>query len=451
MYKGLVSRFKDKRDFGHLMQIAGSFIFRAGAVLISFLSVRFAVKELAAEEYGVWLTIYSVASWIFLLDGGLGNGLKNKLTESLVQKDDIRSRSLVSTAYFGIAFLMFAFVAIIMLCSVWIDFGRFFNVSDSLVEATKWCFLLVVVNICVKFIFDLINSIFLAYQRAAYVHLMTFLSSLLTYLLLVFVLPVLEVQRLIFFGLVMTGGPLLFYLGTNIYFFYTEYKLIRPSFPFFKKEFLSDLLNLGLKFFVIQISVLIIFSSDNFIIVQLFGPESVTAYNLAYKLYSAFTIVWAIILTPYWTAFTDAYHRDDIAWIRQSVARLIKVWLLLLLGVIVVTVFVDDLYRLWLGEDPIVIEKRISISMALFIILSTFTNIYVYVINGVGKIKLQLISSIIIGVLNIPLSILFAKYFGLGVSGIMYATCFCVGLTPIINYIQYKKIVLKTDQGIWGK
>ena len=49
--------------------------------------------------------------------------------------------------------------------------------------------------------------------------------------------------------------------------------------------------------------------------------------------------------------------------------------------------------------------------------------IFVNFINGVGKIRLQLITASISIIINIPLSILFVRTFGMGIEGIVLATC----------------------------
>jgi Na+-driven multidrug efflux pump len=54
-------------------------------------------------------------------------------------------------------------------------------------------------------------------------------------------------------------------------------------------------------------------------------------------------------------------------------------------------------------------------------------------------------------VINIPLSILFAKTFNLGSSGVILATVVCQLLHLIYLPIQYKKIVANEAFGIWGK
>jgi Na+-driven multidrug efflux pump len=87
--------------------------------------------------------------------------------------------------------------------------------------------------------------------------------------------------------------------------------------------------------------------------------------------------------------------------------------------------------------------------MALFVLLITFNMIYVNFINGVGKIKLQLVTALISMTINIPLSIYFGKYLGWGSPGVILATCFCMGYSVILRPIQYFKIINNSAKGIW--
>jgi Na+-driven multidrug efflux pump len=77
--------------------------------------------------------------------------------------------------------------------------------------------------------------------------------------------------------------------------------------------------------------------------------------------------------------------------------------------------------------------------------------IYVNFINGVGKIKLQLYTSIITMIINIPLSIFFGKYLGWGPAGVVLATCCSLIYAVILRPIQYFKIINNTAKGIWNK
>jgi Na+-driven multidrug efflux pump len=56
--------------------------------------------------------------------------------------------------------------------------------------------------------------------------------------------------------------------------------------------------------------------------------------------------------------------------------------------------------------------------------------------NGAGIIKLQLFVAALGAILNIPLSVIFAKYCDMGIFGIKLATLLCAMLTSIAMPIQ---------------
>ena len=54
-----------------------SFFNKIIAIVISFALVPITVNYLDQEQYGIWLTITSIVSWISFFDLGLGHGFKN--------------------------------------------------------------------------------------------------------------------------------------------------------------------------------------------------------------------------------------------------------------------------------------------------------------------------------------------------------------------------------------
>jgi Na+-driven multidrug efflux pump len=71
-------------------------------------------------------------------------------------------------------------------------------------------------------------------------------------------------------------------------------------------------------------------------------------------------------------------------------------------------------------------------------------------INGVGKVKLQMYTSIIGAVLFILLAILLIKHTDLGIAGLVIASIISNFNGIIIAPIQYKKIINKKAKGIWN-
>ena len=64
-----------------------SFFVKGFGIFISLLVVPVTIKFLNPTEYGIWLTLNSILLWINTFDIGLGNGLRNKLSEAFADND----------------------------------------------------------------------------------------------------------------------------------------------------------------------------------------------------------------------------------------------------------------------------------------------------------------------------------------------------------------------------
>jgi Na+-driven multidrug efflux pump len=109
-----------------------------------------------------------------------------------------------------------------------------------------------------------------------------------------------------------------------------------------------------------------------------------------------------------------------------------------------------NVYLFWVGPS-IEIPASLSIAMACYVIVSNWNNIYASFINGTGKIRLQLYSALAIGIVNIPLSILLGKYMGLGITGVVSASCICLCVSALWSPVQSFKLMNKTAAGIWAE
>ena len=211
---------------------------------------------------------------------------------------------------------------------------------------------------------------------------------------------------------------------------------------------LRNLMSLGIKFFVIQIAAIIFYQTNNIIIAQLFGPEEVTPYSIAYQYFSIATFTFVTILTPYWSAFTDAFAREELDWIRKVMRNLRLLWLGLLVFVIILFFCSEWIIELWVG-DNVTVNKGLYLVIAIYILINAYLGIYSHFQNGVGKVMIQFYMAFGLAIFHIPLAIYFSKQFG--IMGIMFSTIIFGILQIFIFHRQYVKIINHTDTGIWAK
>ena len=296
---------------------------------------------------------------------------------------------------------------------------------------------------------NLITTIYTADQHHSIQGKVQFIVQAIS-LLVIWILTKISDSSLLVFGTVFSAIPVLILVFLNVFAFNKRYKDYKPRFQLWRKEYLKDIMGIGFHFFVIQIAALILFSTDNFIISKLFTPAEVVPYNIAYKYFSIVTMVYTIIVTPFWSTFTEAYTRKDFEWIKNSVKNVQKIWFFIPPGLIIMIFISDWFYNFWVG-DSVIVPLSLSVAMAFFVFVLTFNLIYVFFINGVGKIKIQFITSIVVMIINIPLSVLFSKTFDWGVTGVILASIVCLLSSVILFPIQYKKIINNRAEGIWNK
>lgn len=423
-----------------------TFVHRALAIGLSLLLVPLTINFLGIEQYGIWMVILSVMTWVTFFDIGLGHGLRNKLAEALAANDVSLARKYVSTACLAISLIAFMFFAILAFALPFAPWNKIFNTTAvSNLELAKIVFV-TGTFVLLNFILLLSNQIFYAYQKASFAALHPVLLNFFALIALV-VLTHYAPGNLLYlalsYGLSMTLSSLLL-----LSYLFKKHSEIMPSVKYIDLTKLKEVTSLGVKFFIIQMAVLIIFATDNMIITQVLGPEYVTPYAVVFKLFSIITIGHTILVTPLWSAYTDAYTKGDIVWIRSTLKKLNLLMIPIIVAVFLLTVFAKDMINIWIGPD-IEFPHLLVVLMGLFVVVSVWSNIYAYFVNGTGKIEIQMYSAILGGLINIPLSIYFAKYLTMGLSGVILGTICSLLLFAIIGPIQsfyiIKQLAVRKD------
>jgi O-antigen/teichoic acid export membrane protein len=99
--------------------------------------------------------------------------------------------------------------------------------------------------------------------------------------------------------------------------------------------------------------------------------------------------------------------------------------------------------------DQVKVSFWLSAAIVTYIIANAWCTIFSVFLNGVGKLKLQLYSSIIGALINIPLAIFLGKQ--IGIIGVVLSTLILAVGNAFWSPVQYKKIMNNTARGIWNE
>ena len=434
------SKSRDKNLF---KEISFAFLFKVSSILISLFLVPLLIGMLGDERYGIWATLLSFSSWILFLDIGIGNGLRNKLTQALAVGKINEARGYVSTAYFTLSGIVLILMCIILIIYPLINYQTVFNTSFIPASELGMSFIIVVLSILLNFVLSLVNQLFNAVQRNSLTAAIPLFVNILFISFLIFLKKYGEVD-LVRISQLYSLSILIASISVTFLFFKNHAEL-RPTFSFFNKEQAKEITNLGGKFFFIQFATVVIFATDNIIITQLFSPADVTPYSVVRQLFGILNMVAILILGPLWSAFTEAFTKSDFIWIKRKLKILNLLILPLILIVFILFIFSDAIIKIWIGTD-IIVDVKVKALMGVFVIISVWNNIYSFFLNGISRTKEQIITAIIGLVINIPLSVIFAKYFGLGPAGVILATIVSLSFFAIVGPITTYKLLKKSNK-----
>lgn len=430
-----------------IKNILMSFGVKSGSILVGLVLIPLTINYIDAVQYGIWLTISSVVSWMNFFDIGMGNGLRNKLAAALALEEYDNARKYISTTYATLIIVATCLFILFCIVNSFVDWRGFLNIPSSVQENISLIVFAVAAAFCIQFIAQLINTVLTAIHEPAMAGVIAFLGQIML-LVAVIVLKYTVKADLLVLVIVLTCVPIIVLLIASIVLYNGKLKYLAPSLRKIDFHCAKSILNVGGIFFLIQIGTLIVFQTNNLIITKVIGPEAVTQFNVSYKLYSVIIMLFSIIMTPYWSAFTDAYAKNDFAWMRNSMNKLRKIWYLLSLIIIPLLVLSSStIFKLWLG-NTVSIPLSLAVAMGAYTICFNCVSLNCFFLNGLGKLRIQLLLYIITCVLNIPLGVFLGKI--AGVTGVVLSNVLTLTFMIIVLWIQVNKILNNRAIGIWN-
>ena len=194
--------------------------------------------------------------------------------------------------------------------------------------------------------------------------------------------------------------------------------------------------------------MIFIFQIINIIISREIGPDAVTEYNIAYKYFALLYTIFIIILTPFWSAFTDAYNRNDYSWMTRTMKALEYMWIGFAIIGVLMLIFARYVYIVWVGTN-VEISPKLSLFVYIYVMILNLGNLYMYLINGIGTVRIQLIIYLSFAIVSWPLMTLACRLWG--VEGIVIVPAIVLVFQTVFGKVQLRKLLNKSAKGIWLK
>ena len=438
MQKGKLSEIK-KSPLIKSMTI--NTLVRPLSIIINVVYTPFLLDYLGDEKYGLWATILSIISWINFCDIGIGDGLRNLLTEELTKKDYDSAKKSISTAYIVLSLISTGLFVILLIISLLVNWKYVFNTRVEMQAVMIISFGL----ICLNFILGLGKSILYSLQLSENVAIINFLAVLIQFIGIL-IIRQFSKGNFIYISLIFGLSSTVVFLCNDIQ-LAKKYEYFMPTIKWFDRNRVQALFSMGILFLVLKIGGVVMTSTDNILISRLYSPSQVTPYSTVTRFYSAVESIYIAMIAPIWGRTTIAITQNDYRWIRKTIRYLNLLMIVISAGMLVLVFLFPTISRIWLGKD-LNYGNHLIMTTSLCTIFEMFSMTYSNIMNGMGLLKVQVAIAIVQSIGNIPLSIILATTCGWDLIGIKAGTLFMFILGVIVYFLYLEKYGIRKGKEV---
>jgi O-antigen/teichoic acid export membrane protein len=411
-----VSAFPDQQRAAsrthRLIHGALSGVLSKGVVLlVNAISIPITIRYLGPELFGIWITISTALSMLLVLDLGVANSLTN-LTSQAYAADERNSAAVYSTTAIGVMIILAALVGFgAWLAWPHLDWKRLFHLSKTweapqVSHAAAAALIVFLVGLPA----GLAPKILGGYQELRTANMFAVVGSVVN-LVSIIVLVKLGAGLV---ALVAASSAAL--VGANLLCFVWLWSVhkpwLAPRLHHISFRAGRQMVEAGTEFFMLQIAGLIAFNSDNLVVTRYLGPAQVASYSVAWRLVGYAAVAQTLMAPALWPAFSEAFARGDMAWIRRTFRRTMWLTMSIALGCSVVFALAGRwIIRIWASQAAVPTETLLLL-MCIWIVISTFMNNTATVLVAKGETRMQAWCSLAAAALNLALSVYWVQRIG---------------------------------------
>jgi len=371
----------------------------------------------------------------------LAASLTNALSKAQAEDAHDRGQRYVSSAFLMLSLIAFVILILASTLAPRIAVFLFPNLQSSVTRAEIIPAVMIALSIFALNLPFLVNTrVLAAHQESALANLWNIAGSLGNLAALLAVIWFRGGLPWLVFG--CFGLGLAANITCAIWLFGFHKPWLRPKLGSVDPNLVKNLVSDGWKFFVIGIGWMVNWQTDNMVISHFLGAAQVTPYAVTFSLFAMATGLQTLAYPSLWPAYTEAFAQGDYAWIRQTLRSNFKFSFFSSIAIVgVLTIFGSEIIRLWAGAAAVP-PFSVIIWMALWRLMLSTLLVGSCLLNATGHLKGMTIYGTITAVLNLTLSILLAKTYG--ITGVIAATVIAFAVANYIpTFLEVRSVLRK--------
>ncbi|WP_309640592.1 hypothetical protein [Flavobacterium sp.] len=412
--------FFEKIKNNHLLM---SGFYKGVSGLSLFVSIPLLITYFGNDNYGVWVLVFTLFQWVLLMDFGIQSSLKTKIPVLLHNSKIDLLKSYIKTTYKISFYIALGIFALFILLLFFVDLKSSMNVSFHSQSFVNELFLINIFFFCINFVANIHKSLYVAFLKGKYAEESLAVNQF-GFLFLVFaatlLFPNISVENKLILISLLNG---LFCLLVNVLYTIRFFKLENLNLKTNEKtpnDFIKEILKLGSKFMIIQLGLMFIFTSDNYIISNNFGPKDVVPYDTVNKIFQLPIMILFAALSPLWSVFAKDYIDKNYIKLLDTFKKFNLYFIGIFLFVIVIAAFCPFIISIWIKEK-LDIPNHLILYIGIATALRIYVTFYTFFLNGIGELNKYILILLISVVLKIPLTY-YLIHLDFGINSVVVST-----------------------------
>ncbi len=414
-------------------------------LVVMFFMSPFVVRTLGDERYGIWSLLMSLTGYLGLVEIGTRAGLGRYINYYLGKDDTPKINATISTAM-----AMFCVVGVVLALvagglAVFVD-TLFSKIPAAAVAEARIVILCVAANLFLSFLSAAFKQLLQAFERFELTNVIDLAVLVLRTSGIITVL--LTTKSLALMAMVHVAGGV---LGVAM-----NYVLARRQFPdlelrprLISRERFREIFGFSVWAFVGNIAMSLLYTTDTFVIMILLGPKEVTYYAVGGILLMRSRELVLQCTRVFSPQIIKDCARED--WknlrilFRHGSNLTMAVTIPIMTGLIV---FGHEFLTLWMGAERADRGYPVLCILASSQFAALAVNIAAPIYSGMNRVKLGALFTLLQGVINLGLTLLFVMLLNMGIEGVAWGTFYprvvisCLGGYLAMRWIGLRVSVL---------
>jgi O-antigen/teichoic acid export membrane protein len=318
---------------------------KASAVIFRLVQVPLLLSFLGIEDYGRWLVLYTLPSWLSLANLGFGSVAANDISMAIGKGDLARARAIFSSTFRVVFYILCAGLVLLLPLILFFHWEKFLKVSPARHSEIIWVLVWFTFTTLLSFFGEIFQARFRAARKA---HTYMLLYSFRPWIELIFMVVVLQFStRMDYLAFSVFLSTFIFILSVQ----WISYRAM-PELSYSRhdvdKTILKHLFRKGMAFQAFPLGNALIYQGTILVVQAVLGPVAVAIFGSVRTLVRSINQMLELINQVLWPELSILFGKGDL----KKAARLHRMGVVLsiaiaLVFVLLLGVFGEKIFSLW--------------------------------------------------------------------------------------------------------